>query len=336
MRFYVFIVMMLFFSAAGKLQAANDSSLVGLCKVESYCFKLKSSARVKGNLIELSEVIELGVNKNKMSDKLLSLPVGRVPRNKYGSYVLLKNVKAAVERAFPGVYANAVWIGVDKIKINTIKRKIDSYKYLNMASEHVVDKISSEGTTGLSVAVTGKYKDIQVPEGDILLSPQSMADSFLTKRMCVWIDIFVDGEHYRSLPVWFVVEANREVLAAKFDVNTTDYLTAKQFDLKVLDVTDLSSRPVTLNDLHGNWRVKRKLKSGEILTKDLLEIAPDVFKGQKVKVRAKVGNVSLETVATAMEDGSVGSRVRVNKPDTDIMYSTKVVDLGVVLVDVSN
>lgn len=336
MRPYVFIVTILVFLAAGELEAANGTAVTGLCKDKAYCFKLKTLASVKGHLIELRDVVDLGVTKKNMPEKLLSLPVGKTPRNKYGSYILLKNVKSAVERSFPDVFRNAVWSGADKVKINTIKIKIDSYKYLNMASDHIVGKISNQGVVGLSVAVDGKYKDIEVPEGEVVLAPKSMSDTYLSKRICVWIDVFVDAEHYKSLPVWFVVEASSEVLTAKSDVNKTDVLTIKQFDIKELDVTNLSSAPATLNDLHGKWRVKRKLKSGEVLTKELLEIAPDVFKGQIVKVRAKVGNVSLETLATAMEDGSVGSRVKVNKPDTDIVYSTKVVDLGVVLVDVNN
>jgi flagella basal body P-ring formation protein FlgA len=80
-------------------------------------------------------------------------------------------------------------------------------------------------------------------------------------------------------------------------------------------------------------RLSRDLPTGEVLTESVLELLPEVVKGEPVKVKVKVGQVTLIARARALQDGYLGDPVRVERMDGQDSYMTRVIDQGWTRVD---
>ncbi len=72
---------------------------------------------------------------------------------------------------------------------------------------------------------------------------------------------------------------------------------------------------VSLSELEG-MQAKRRLKAGTVLTGKYVEPIPVIRRGDRVLMKARIGNVEITAEGTARENGGLNERIRVYNETT--------------------
>src|SRR5262249_15877789 len=134
----------------------------------------------------------------------------------------------------------------------------------------------------------GKIEPLMAPPGEVSFSPGACGRDSLAPRMCVKVDVLVDRPPYKSLAVWYKVQAYRNVLAAKIAVAAGAPFSAESFSIESRDVA-ASSAPVPVDGAPRGARLKHAVQAGQILLQNDLEPIPAVTRNQEVSVRIQAG-----------------------------------------------
>lgn len=174
---------------------------------------------------------------------------------------------------------------------------------------------------------------LPVPAGVVSLHPRIAAGTLPARRMVVVVDVQVDGRHWRTLPVWFVVRAWRPVWVARAPLAAGQVVDAAHFEREPRDVAALAAPALPLQQpLHG-LRLRRPLDAGAVLTAALVEALPAVVRHQTVRVRVQAGPVLLQAPGVALADARIGERVRVLNPASRESFGARVVADGLVVAE---
>ncbi len=83
-------------------------------------------------------------------------------------------------------------------------------------------------------------------------------------------------------------------------------------------------------------KVKKLIRKGEVIYESYFEDLPLIKAGERVRVVAKIGNVKVETFGIAKADGKLNDFIRVLNPTSGKLFDAKVVNRGVVEVEIEN
>lgn len=295
-------------------------------------FTLKKEAVVKERYVTLGDVIEPDVDLRALGQDLRALRIGRAPRSGYPATFTRTAIHAGIERVHPGMFAGVHWEGAEAVKVRTLARRLKARRYVDDARIHL-DAWLGARYSEFEIRPKGELGDLLLPEGAITIKPSIAETTALRRRMCVWVDVEVDGEHYQSVPVWFEVKVFAPVLTAERVLPVGSVLDADMFRVQHLDIARVTGRPLAMHAAGEKKRLTKTLEKGGVLTEEVVEPLPPVWRGQRVAVRARVGRVVLQTRAIADEDGFLGETIRVRKTDSGETYRVRVVGEGMVLAE---
>jgi flagella basal body P-ring formation protein FlgA len=180
----------------------------------------------------------------------------------------------------------------------------------------------------VEIAATRAVEDLILPAGRVTLEAAAPDAAAPAKRMSVWVDIAVDGEHYRSVPVWFAVSAWTRVIRVNRDLEHHHVLQPADLAAATIDVAGLPGPPVTDPALVPGQRLVRPLNEGTVLLEKHVEPAPLVQQGAVVDVFAKAGRVVLRAKGVALSDGDLSQRIVVSNPKSGERFAAVVVGPG--------
>jgi flagella basal body P-ring formation protein FlgA len=96
--------------------------------------------------------------------------------------------------------------------------------------------------------------------------------------------------------------------------------------------TDKRIRPsFAKSDRPEGYRLKRSVQPGRIIHQDAVDKHPDIFRGQIVKLVVQKKNIRVTAKASALEEGWIGSRIRVKNLINNNYIHARVVGKGVVI-----
>ena len=292
---------------------------------------LKEDAVVEHSRYMLGDIAQINVEDARIRNELESLLIGRAPRIGYVVKVRRMDLLPRIERIIPGVHNNIVWTGPNFTRVRTLGLIFDKQKVVN-AAEHQLHDWLADRYVNFDLKATGNLDDLVLPKGDIELKPRVKDDERLNKRMNVWVDIFVGGYHYQSMPVWFGVSVRAPVLLMTKEAKKGNKIVDGYIAKDVVDIAAVKGVPLQESDI-GSKRLQRDLKPGDVITDAVVEEIPDVVKGAQVTVQASSGSVVIKSVAVALGDGMSGEKIKVRKPDTEIEYSVTVIGKNLVSAD---
>ncbi|HEY6865286.1 MAG TPA: flagellar basal body P-ring formation chaperone FlgA [Burkholderiales bacterium] len=171
-----------------------------------------------------------------------------------------------------------------------------------------------------------------LPAGGVSLETRGCGRETPARRMCVWVDVMVDGARRSSVAVWFRVEAKRKVLVATDPVPADAEFDPRAFALELRDVAALPGAPLATAAHAGRLRVKRPLEPGQVVLERDVTPIPAVARNQEVTIRLQTGGILIEAPGVALSEGRVGATVRVRNPRSGEIYQARVVDDGVLAV----
>lgn len=125
----------------------------------------------------------------------------------------------------------------------------------------------------------------------------------------------------------------REVAVLARGVSAGQKLTAADISLVRHDIGGLSKDFLTAADTLPGMELRRTLRAGTVLSRDMLALPVLVERGQLVTIRVQRPGLRIEMKGTALDAGSAGERIRVRNDSSQKILSATVIESGLVQID---
>ncbi|ODB95135.1 flagella basal body P-ring formation protein FlgA [Candidatus Thiodiazotropha endoloripes] len=301
---------------------ANDNLLT---------IELPNSVNLDSRTITLGDIAKLESKNQALVSKIARIVLGNVPHAGVSSSIDREAISKRLQRVDADIASRLVWKGSNKVTISSNYRSYNNESYTLKAENYLKQSLGNR-YSDVTTKLVGQYKDLQLPSGKISLSINIRNKDRINKRMCVWVDVEIENKHYMSIPVWFDVTAMDEVLELVSAQPASTSLETHMLKSSTRNVALVTGVPLTEVSSVLGYRLARDLPKGAVLTQSVIEVIPDVVKGQTVRVQSSVGRVTLYAVARALQDGNRGDSIRVERLDGKDSYLAKVLDSGLAIV----
>ena len=297
---------------------------------------LYKDVSIDHTMITLGDIAQIVTADLVLRNRLQAIQIAKAPRVGYFRNVNKTRVLALMDKELPDIYKRVKWAGANSVKVGVIGQVIERDRYVALAKRELESVIKSI-STDYKLTERGVYKDLNIPKGNVLISTsigngkRGNTDR-LTSSMKIWVDVIVDKTHYQSVPVWFDVKTYKNTFVFTKDLPQGYVVSEKDFDTRYTNIANPQGVR-QLDDIPEDMRLKQNVKAGAVLTENLLQEVPDVTQGNTVKVVVEVGVVKLNASAIALEDGFIGDKITVRKPQSDISYKVTIVGKNTVAAD---
>jgi len=316
---------------APETTAAGSTVVDPLVSIE-----LRPRTRIDQANVRLGDVAFLTTRDLPTLRRLMALPLGPAPRP--GSQAVLdresiarwvearsglQTVDSAMRVQQPGIR----WGGAGEVEIESAAQQLPGETVVGAARAALLSWLSQRSVRA-EVEPVSTARDLYLPPGTPTLRVRPLAaQAQPTRRMLVWVDAWVDDRFVRTTAITFEVGA-----WAPLAVATTSVERGAKVDAVVLrgametqevDLTSLrQGTPVSISastkteraPADGSLRLRRPLRTGEVLTSAHLEATPAVVRGNSAHLLARSGDVSVESRVEVLQDGREGQLVRVKVP----------------------
>jgi len=304
--------------------------------------QLQPRVQVREAQVQLGDVAILSSPDLVVLRRAVALPLGHAPR--IGETAVLDHERlAAWLRSRTGLREDQVqWEGAVSTALTSAAQELSGDEVVLKAQtalrEHLMAMAAHRKLREprLELQPVSVPLSTLIPLGDGALSIRPLGNTPIGKRMLVWVDVQVQGRHIKTIPVRFEVSlftlapiaAND--LAVGSSVSAGD-LTVREVDVSRLgdtDVTNLGTVTAAEMSQASVKRVRRNVRSGDIVTATDLQAIPAVSRGDWVNLVSKNGLVSLESRVEVLQDGQVGQIVRARAVNATGVLLARVVSAG--------
>lgn len=259
--------------------------------------------------------------------RVAAVELGRAPRPGHWVKLTRHEIAARLERVIPGISRQLTWSGAESVRVAAVGVAYPGSLISEFATE-VLRTALYRRYDRVDIELTSEPDDIIVPAGKLELAVSGLEDIIPTKRMVVWVDAQVDGEHYQSLPVWYGVTIQADVVTAARDLKRHEVVASSDLRTANVDITTVRGTPVVdPNELVG-LRVLIPIAAGDVLLDGIAEPPPAIQEGQMIDVVASSGRVILRGKAIALADGDLHERIAVRNPKSGESYFATVTGPG--------
>ncbi|MBI3900287.1 MAG: flagellar basal body P-ring formation protein FlgA [Gammaproteobacteria bacterium] len=292
---------------------------------------LRSQATVTGAQIRLADIADIQADA-AVRQRLAVVQIASAPPIG-GRRVLEREQVARAMRQSGGELSFSIE-GSDTIAIERPAAEYDGAQLLAAAQAHLAEHLRGQVPTNARVQITPvtNVPSFRGPAGQWRAAPRPLRGIGVAKRMCVWLDIEVNGAIYRSLPVWFAVSVYRPALVTRRAYGSKEPITTNDIAIEERDVAALASPPIAADTALTGLRTRRFVAAGNVLQASDIESLPSILADQEVDVHVITGPIAIDTKAVAQEEGSIGKIIRVRNPASTLTYTAKVVGDRKVLV----
>lgn len=293
---------------------------------------LHTQANVAGMYFTLGDIATVTGSDKNLSAALAATRIGVVPPIGYPLTISSQKVRAAMRMHAETREYKTRWDGADTVVVRCRTRQYGSEQPLASARRALVEYLSTKvpDATAISVTATSSLTSIDLPDGDVHVSTRIGNAVNLARRMVVWVDIAVNGNRYRTIPVWFNVKVEKPVLVASTDIPARHALQASDVQTVERDIAGLAGVPLSNDADLGYLRARKAIASDSVIVTQAVERRPLVLRLQPVVVRVAVGAVHISTQAVAEAEGRAGDMIRVRNPISHETYIAQVIGPGTV------
>jgi flagella basal body P-ring formation protein FlgA len=196
-------------------------------------------------------------------------------------------------------------------------------------SKFIVNRLEN-APAGLSISIDKYPQAILSLPGDTKVYVEGNIPARLRKRIPLKIYAFDAKENQIFTHLTAILSIRKEVLCSSVLINRDDEFTTENCFMTEADVIDFQGNPVTdLNELSGR-RATKNLNGGKVIDLNDSEPIPEVLRGEKVKIVAKIGNLKVVAQGIARQDGCSGDVIKIKNCESGKTISGEVVTKGIV------
>jgi len=342
---------------------APMAAAAGTLGAEVSSVELRARVQVAAGPVRLGDVANITSRSLATLRTLIALPIGQAPRP--GSMAVLD--RASLERwvaakgvtpwepdALPAGGPAIRWTGAPEVSIDSAAQELAGDTVSQAARASLLAWLSRRSVRA-DVQVISASHDLTLPAGTATLRVRSLPEDALpSRRMQVWVEVWVDGRFARSTVVSFEVQAWAPMVVATDELQAGTPLdaltlrastTTREVNLTSLPPTSakgaataLSARNAAINAkatvpamARGSMadssqyaqaprnappQLRRTLKAGDVLTDASVEPAAAVVRGNWARMQTHSGDVLIENRVEVLQDGRAGQLVRVRVPSS--------------------
>jgi flagella basal body P-ring formation protein FlgA len=295
--------------------------------------RLLPRADVGKPFFALGDIADIESADGNLQQRLAVLRIGQSPRMGYRLTVPRSAVEDAVGRDLPSLRHALRWTGAQRVIVHGGGQPVSGGQITEIASRKAYE-VMRPAYQALELRPVIKLDDLSVPLGEVSLAARLDRVNGATKRLCVPVELSVDGQAYRIVQVWFSVRAMQKVWVAKHDRAPGEWLQQSDFVSELRDVASLTSAPVSTRDQPlRTLRLRQRIEAGAVLLSTQVEARPAVLRNEPVAVKLVSGGISIETSGVALDDARVGQYVRVRNSASGEAFSGRVVDEHSVVIE---
>ncbi len=279
---------------------------------------------VSQDRVTLGDVASLSTTDLGILKAFMSIPLGAAPRPGRPVWLDREDIErwiTARAATIPGATLFKLdWRGAAEVRVDQPAQQFEGDQ-VELAARGALLEWLQNRRARAEVQAVSSPRDFLLPEGPVTLRVRPLSSDLMpTKRMPVWVDVWVDGRFARSTTVTFEVAAWADASVASRDLERGMPLDGKarsaSFVQQSVDLTTLRSAPIALasadtNQALDTQRLKRPMRAGDVLMPSNTERSPSVERGQSAQMQSGNGGVSISTRVEVLQNGSPGDLVRV-------------------------
>jgi flagella basal body P-ring formation protein FlgA len=168
-------------------------------------------------------------------------------------------------------------------------------------------------------------RSVLLPSGKVTLSLRPPVSGRYDGSVLYVVDFSVDGRKMKTMPMRVTVRIERPVVVVTHRVERGEKFAESKMEIQRL-TSGVSSDSVTMMSQALGKTAARALFPGTALRFQDIADPPMVKRGQEVTCRGRKGNVEIEVMVKALEDGKLGSVIRVENTGSQKVLRARVVD----------
>ncbi len=291
--------------------------------------ELRPEALISQQRITLSDVAVLHTS-DLQSQAMGSIPLGRAPRIGQTERLSRAQIEQAIRR-HPGVPVTPSWTGAATVALRTQAQTVWAQDIGQAALDAVRARYHATGTT-LAVELAIPLSDYEVPVGVVTIKVRPVSASRERGgRVPVWVDLYVQGEMYRSVVVQLVVSLRRQAYVALHSISPGATASAQDFVVREMDVD--ANPVVAVYEPLLPFRAARVIRGGEPLTVAAMLSGASFMRGDPVRLQLRSGLIGIEMAGVAMDDALPGQLLRVRSTNGRDIVTGRVSRSGAVILD---
>ncbi len=210
----------------------------------------------------LGDIADIESGNSQLQQRLAALRIGQSPRTGYRLSLARAAVEEAVARELPSLRGALRWGGAQRVDVHAGGQRVSAKHIVDTAASAAVEALRP-AYQGLDLKPVSQLDDVSVPQGAVAFAARLDPSKSVTKRLCVPVEVTVDGQVYRTVYVWFSVRAMQKVWVAQRSQAAGQPLQEAGFRSELRDVTSLSSAPVSVHDQPlRTLRLRRPIEAG--------------------------------------------------------------------------
>lgn len=154
---------------------------------------------------------------------------------------------------------------------------------------------------------------------------REVASSRIASRMLATVRLRCADGRVETVPVWFKVRAYAPALVAASDLDAGARVTREVLREEQVDIASVSGELLPIGWDPEGMHITVPLRKGTPLTRAAVSREPEVLAQQPVLIRSAAGQVKIEVMGLALQDGHVGERVQVLNLSSGDTLSARVI-----------
>ena len=158
------------------------------------------------------------------------------------------------------------------------------------------------------------------------LSILPMSESKPRGLLSFKVALFNDGQEVKKGQIRVKIAYFENVLIAADRIGRHQIINHENCISKRMEITSLTSRPLTSeNSLADLWS-KRAIRKGQILSSGSVEKIPTILSGQGISILYKSAILEISAKGKAMESGYVGEKIKIKNEQSKKILTGTIVD----------
>jgi len=284
------------------------------------------SAEVKNSYVLLGEIADIQGVSSEQLEKVRSIKIIRAPMPGRTIKLGLSLIRTRLRLA--GLAPDNLNIKAPRnIFVTTKSTKVSGKELAKTAQKHLMQHFAQTGWK-IEAKVRQTPSNLILRNGKLDLKPHILRHVESSGLVPVKIEVYVDEKRVKVVNVHFELSATAEVVVARNNIAAFKPIEKTQVKLTKKKIKGLANNILTNVDAVSGMRSKRLLRTGAILTKDMLEPIPTISRGDVISIFVEFGNVTVKAQGKALQDGRIGDNIKVvnvnsNKRLTGIVTEKK-------------
>lgn len=293
----------------------------------SWSIRIKAEAQVPGEKIYLRDVAVVS-GAGDMKERIEGISLGTAPRP--------GDVKVLAGKWVASVIQNNRWVS-PKAKI-TAPDCVSVQRGFQSVSRERLKALLYNDVASKAKGAEFKIRRFKVrgaknfPLGKLRLQMLDRGRKNIMGRINLTLAVEVDGEEFARIILSAWIDRYERVVCARRSISRHTVLTEDDLCLELMNISKGPANLLTSIEDAAGKRVKRSIRSGSYLGRNMLEAPPLIYKGDRVRLVAQTGPLTVSTLGIAQSQGGKGAQVKVANIKSGQIVMGRVTDASTVAV----